>query len=44
MDDDGRIVTAKASATPDDFSEGVMASLRLAGERLGITTDSAPRA
>ena len=27
MDADGRIVTAKASSTPDDFSEGVMESL-----------------
>src|SRR5438445_4651286 len=40
MDADGRIVTAKAASTPDDFSEGVMESLRLAGERLGITTDA----
>ena len=40
MDADGRIVTAKASSTPDDFSEGVMESLRLAGERLGITTEA----
>jgi N-methylhydantoinase A len=39
MDADGRIVTAKASSTPDDFSEGVMESLRLAGERLGLGTD-----
>ena len=40
MDADGRIVTAKASSTPEDFSEGVMASLRLAGERLGVTTQA----
>ncbi len=40
MDADGRIVTAKASSTPDDFSEGVMESLRIAGERLGITTEA----
>jgi len=40
MDAGGRIVTAKASSTPDDFSEGVMESLRLAGERLGLTTEA----
>src|SRR5262245_24256383 len=39
MDGSGRIVTAKAPSTPDDFSEGVMESLRLAGERLGLTTE-----
>jgi N-methylhydantoinase A len=39
MDADGRIVTAKAPSTPDDFSDGVMDSLRLAGERLGLTTE-----
>jgi len=45
MDSDGRLVTAKASSTPDDFSEGVMESLRLAAERLGIGTrgPAAPR-
>src|SRR2546427_11894433 len=31
MDADGRLVTAKAPSTPDDFSEGVVESLRLAG-------------
>ncbi len=40
MDPQGRITTAKASSTPDDFSEGVMESLRLAGERLGLTTEA----
>src|SRR5258705_394014 len=40
MDAEGRIVTAKAASTPDDFSEGVMESLRLAGERLGVTTEA----
>src|SRR2546427_13285909 len=40
MDAGGRIVTAKAPSTPDDFSEGVMESLRLAGERLGVTTEA----
>src|SRR5512134_604886 len=40
MDADGRITAAKASSTPDDFSEGVMESLRVAGERLGLSTDA----
>ena len=40
IDGDGRIVTAKASSTPDDFSEGVMESLRLAGETLGVSTEA----
>jgi N-methylhydantoinase A len=40
MDADGRITTAKAASTPDDLSEGVMESLRLAGERLGLTTEA----
>jgi N-methylhydantoinase A len=40
IDADGRIVTAKASSTPGDFSEGVMESLRLAGERVGLTTEA----
>jgi N-methylhydantoinase A len=40
MDADGRIATAKAPSTPDDFSEGVMESLRLAAERLRLTTET----
>src|SRR5438309_10933889 len=40
MDADGRLVTAKAPSTPDDFSEGVMESLRLAGERISLTTEA----
>src|SRR5205823_4319247 len=40
MDADGRLVTAKAPSTPDDFSEGVMESLRLAAERLTLTTEA----
>jgi N-methylhydantoinase A len=40
MDTDGRITAAKASSTPNDFSEGVMESLRVAGERLGLSTDA----
>ncbi len=40
MDASGRIVTAKAPSTPADFSEGVMESLRLAAERLGVSTET----
>jgi N-methylhydantoinase A len=40
IDAGGRIVTAKASSTPGDFSEGVMESLRLAGEKLGLGTEA----
>src|SRR3989442_9277758 len=40
MDADGRTAAAKAPSTPVDFSEGVMESLRLAAERLGLTTES----
>lgn len=40
MDADGRITTAKAPSTPADFSEGVMDSLRLTAERLGLTTEA----
>lgn len=40
MDAGGRTVTAKAPSTPDDFSEGVMDSLRLAAERIGLTTEA----
>jgi N-methylhydantoinase A len=40
IDGEGRIVTAKASSTPEDFSEGVMESLRLAGGALGLTTEA----
>src|SRR5262249_20879218 len=40
MDADGHITTAKASSTPGDFSEGVMESLRLAAERLGLTAEA----
>src|SRR5256712_3349101 len=39
MDADGRLVTAKAPPTPDDFSEGVMDSLRLVADKLGLTTE-----
>jgi N-methylhydantoinase A len=40
IDPDGRIVTAKASSTPGDFSEGVMESLRLVAETLGLATEA----
>src|SRR5438046_7381853 len=40
MDAAGRLVTAKAPSTPDDFSEGVMESLRLAGEKLGLGAEA----
>jgi N-methylhydantoinase A len=40
MDAAGRTVAAKAPSTPDDFSEGVMESLRLGAERLGLTTEA----
>jgi N-methylhydantoinase A len=40
IDAGGRITTAKAPSTPDDFSEGVMESLRLAAERLGLATET----
>src|SRR5215475_14277896 len=40
VDADGRIVTAKAPSTPGDFSEGVLDSLAIAAERLGLTTDA----
>ncbi len=39
IDPAGRIVTAKAPSTPHDFSRGVMASLRLAAEKLGLPLD-----
>src|SRR6266571_8417972 len=40
VDGDGRIVTAKAPSTPEDFSQGVLDSLALAGERLSLTTEA----
>jgi N-methylhydantoinase A len=38
IDASGRIVTAKAPSTPADFSQGVLDSLDLAAERLGLST------
>jgi N-methylhydantoinase A len=43
MDAEGRIVTAKTSSTPDDFSEGLLESLRFAGEMLGLATEALRR-
>ena len=40
IDAGGRIITAKAPSTPDDFSEGVMESLSLAAERLGLAVET----
>lgn len=39
MDPGGRIVTAKAPSTPQEFSRGVMESIRLVAEKLGLTTE-----
>ncbi len=40
IDPEGRIVTAKAPSTPGDFSQGVLDSLELAAEKLGLTTEA----
>jgi N-methylhydantoinase A len=40
VDGDGRIVTAKAPSTPEDFSQGVLDSLALAAEKLGLGTEA----
>ncbi|HYB40879.1 MAG TPA: hydantoinase/oxoprolinase N-terminal domain-containing protein, partial [Candidatus Methylomirabilis sp.] len=40
VDAAGRIVTAKAPSTPEDFSQGVLDSLGLAAGRLGLTTEA----
>ena len=37
--DDGRHITAKAPSTPDDFSVGVINSLRVAADTLGISVE-----
>jgi N-methylhydantoinase A len=36
IDANGRIITAKAPSTPRDFSQGVLDSLELAAQRLGL--------
>ncbi len=40
VDADGRIITAKAPSTPADFSQGVLDSLALAADKLGLTTEA----
>jgi N-methylhydantoinase A len=40
VDGAGRIVTAKAPSTPDDFSRGVLDSLGLAAEKIGVDTET----
>src|SRR6266852_8608894 len=40
VDGDGRIVTAKAPSTPEDFSQGVLDSLALAADKLGLGTEA----
>ena len=39
VDDAGRVVSAKAPSTPDDFAEGLMNALRIA-DRLGMDVDA----
>jgi len=43
IDADGRIVTAKASSTPRDFSQGVLDALDLIAQKLGLTTEAVLR-
>src|SRR5262249_28005981 len=40
VDNDGHIVTAKAPSTPADFSQGVLDSLAIAAEKLGLGTEA----
>ena len=40
VDADGGIVTAKAPSTPGDFSQGVLDSLAIAADKLGLTTEA----
>src|SRR5215470_4055759 len=39
IDAAGRIITAKAPSTPRDFSQGVLDSLALAAEKLGLDAE-----
>lgn len=39
IDPNGRIVTAKAPSTPQDFSQGVMESIRFVAEKLGLSVE-----
>ncbi|MFQ5913135.1 MAG: hydantoinase/oxoprolinase family protein, partial [Nitrospinota bacterium] len=38
LDESGRITTAKATSTPPDYSEGILNSVALAAQRLGMET------
>jgi N-methylhydantoinase A len=40
LDEGGRITTAKAPSTPDDFSQGVLDALALAAGKLGLDTEA----
>ena len=37
LDRSGRITATKASSTPRDFAEGMLAAMRVAAERLGMS-------
>lgn len=39
IDEGGRIITAKAPSTPQDFSEGFLESIRLAAEQMGVSAE-----
>jgi N-methylhydantoinase A len=39
LDDSGRIITAKAPSTPEDFSQGVLESVRLVAEAEGMSLE-----
>jgi N-methylhydantoinase A len=40
LDRTGRITATKASSTPRDFAEGMLAAMRVAAERLGVSFES----
>jgi N-methylhydantoinase A len=40
LDPSGRITATKASSTPRDFAEGMLAAMRVAAERLGVSFES----
>ena len=37
LDRDGTITATKAASTPDNFAEGMLATMRMAAERLGLS-------
>src|SRR5437660_1740297 len=39
LDRDGTITATKAASTPDNFAEGMLATMRMAAERLGLSFD-----